>query len=166
MAKRSKSTKSANRQSASKTAKPAPKTPPKPVEAPPKPPDEMLNTLAQDDEIDPDLPRLVEIDEKDEIEEFDYPVEDDEAALERATAAVKGAAPKKKRKPKSSSSVQSKEPKELDRETIARLLAHPTRTVTVEMLRADYEYVLRDIRNMAVLAGVLVIVLIVAALVL
>lgn len=55
---------------------------------------------------------------------------------------------------------------QLDAERIANLLENPTKIVTTEQLRAEYGYVVADIRSMFLLAGSLVIVLIVLALVL
>lgn len=54
----------------------------------------------------------------------------------------------------------------LDAERIANLLENPTKIVTTEQLRAEYGYVVADIRSMFLLAGGLVIVLIVLAFVL
>jgi hypothetical protein len=53
--------------------------------------------------------------------------------------------------------------KELDSDGIARLLAHPTKVVTEAELRERYRYVLNDLRSMAVLAAILVVVLVAAA---
>ncbi|MCY3934613.1 MAG: hypothetical protein OXG09_01285 [Chloroflexi bacterium] len=44
----------------------------------------------------------------------------------------------------------------LDADTIAERLRQPTRVVAESELRADYAYVLRDLRSMAILAAVLV----------
>jgi len=44
---------------------------------------------------------------------------------------------------------------QLDAEYVAELLANPTKVVTEEDLRADYSFVIKDLRNMGVLAAVL-----------
>lgn len=49
---------------------------------------------------------------------------------------------------------------ELTNEMIADVLTNPTREVTEEDLRADYQHVLVDLRNMGVLAAILVVVLV------
>lgn len=54
----------------------------------------------------------------------------------------------------------------LEAERIAYLLEHPTKPVTEAELRAEYGYVLADVRNMFVLAGALVVVLLGLALLL
>ena len=54
----------------------------------------------------------------------------------------------------------------LDQEMLADILAHPTKVVTEEELRKDYSYVLADIRNMAILAASLFVLLVVLATVL
>jgi hypothetical protein len=54
----------------------------------------------------------------------------------------------------------------LSQEQIAEILANPTRTVTTEELRREYGFVLRDIRSMFVVAGGLVLLEIIMALVL
>jgi len=54
----------------------------------------------------------------------------------------------------------------LEAERIAYLLEHPTKQVTEAELRADYGYVLADVRNMFMLAGALVVVLLGLALLL
>ena len=49
---------------------------------------------------------------------------------------------------------------------MAELLANPTKVVTEEDLRADYGFVIKDLRNMGVLAAGLFIALIIVSLVL
>jgi len=51
---------------------------------------------------------------------------------------------------------------ELDQETIREMLLHPTTFPTVEQLSADYAYVVRDLRNMAILSAALVTILLIA----
>ncbi|MGQ9908786.1 MAG: hypothetical protein ACUVS2_08125 [Candidatus Flexifilum sp.] len=55
---------------------------------------------------------------------------------------------------------------QLDAERVAYLLEHPTKTVTPEELKAEYGYVIADLRNMFLLAGALVILLVALAVVL
>jgi hypothetical protein len=50
-----------------------------------------------------------------------------------------------------------------DMEFIRNRLAHPTRTVTEDQLRAAYGYVVQDLRRMGLLAAALVIMLVVIA---
>lgn len=58
---------------------------------------------------------------------------------------------------------RSKERGKLDAETVAELLHNPTKVVSEEELHRDYGYVLSDLRNMGILAGVLMIFLVVLA---
>lgn len=59
--------------------------------------------------------------------------------------------------------VQRNKSGELDNEQIAHLLANPTKVVSEEQLHEEYGYVLRDLRNMAVLAVALMVVLVLLA---
>lgn len=52
---------------------------------------------------------------------------------------------------------------ELDGEQIAHLLANPTKIVSEEELHEEYGYVLRDLRNMGILAATLFVVLVMLA---
>ena len=52
----------------------------------------------------------------------------------------------------------------LDAEYVAELLRNPTKVVTEDDLRADYGFVIRDLRNMGILAAALFVALIIAAL--
>ncbi len=54
----------------------------------------------------------------------------------------------------------------LDAEYVAELLANPTKLVSEEDLRADYGFVIKDLRNMGLLAAALFIALIAVSLVL
>lgn len=54
----------------------------------------------------------------------------------------------------------------LDGEYVADLLANPTKVVTEDDLRADYGFVIRDLRNMGILAAGLFIALVIVSLVL
>lgn len=59
-----------------------------------------------------------------------------------------------------------KREKLLSQEEISELLSNPTRTVTEAQLRADYNYVLADIRSMFLLAAGLIVALVLLATVL
>lgn len=74
-------------------------------------------------------------------------------ALEAAEAALMGRPAPTKRKPEH----------QFDQETIADILAHPTKFVSEEELRSEYAYVLNDIRSMGLLALGLVVLLVVLA---
>ena len=54
----------------------------------------------------------------------------------------------------------------LDAEYVAELLANPTKVVSEDDLRADYGFVIKDLRNMGMLAAGLFIALIIVSLVL
>ncbi len=54
----------------------------------------------------------------------------------------------------------------LDAEYVAELLANPTKVVSEDDLRADYGFVIRDLRNMGLLAAALFLALIAVSLVL
>lgn len=58
---------------------------------------------------------------------------------------------------------QRRKSDELDPETIAHLLANPTKTVTEEELHEQYGYVLGDLRTMGILAAVLMVLLVLLA---
>lgn len=51
----------------------------------------------------------------------------------------------------------------LTQEQIAYQLAHPTKTVSYEEFQRDYAHVVRDIRNMFLLAGALMIAMVILA---
>ncbi len=99
----------------------------------------------------PSLPLAV-LDEED-AEHFDYPVQDDAEALERATAAVSGKRKRQRRK-------AQQEATQMSAEEIAYLLAHPTKHVSEAELRQQYDFVIKDIRNMFALTAVLILALI------
>lgn len=54
----------------------------------------------------------------------------------------------------------------LDAEYVAELLANPTKAVTEDDLRVDYGFVIKDLRNMGILAACLFIALVIASLIL
>jgi hypothetical protein len=98
---------------------------------------------------------------------------DDEVAPEAVTTAPAAVVADPLTKPKNSgrqrraiSNAQlerSKQRGELDHETIEYLLEHPTKVVTEAELRETYSHVLADLRNMAVLAAILVVLMMVVA---
>ncbi|MDZ4669451.1 MAG: hypothetical protein SH821_01160 [Phototrophicales bacterium] len=51
----------------------------------------------------------------------------------------------------------------LSQEQIAYQLAHPTKTVSYEELQRDYNHVVRDIRNMFILAAILMVSMVILA---
>lgn len=55
------------------------------------------------------------------------------------------------------------EKKKLSSEMVAELLHNPTKTVSEEQLSSEYQHVLVDLRNMFVLAAVLIVLLVVLA---
>jgi len=54
---------------------------------------------------------------------------------------------------------------QMDGEFVAEMLANPTKVVTEEDLKADYGFVIKDLRNMGILAAVLFVFLVGTALV-
>jgi hypothetical protein len=58
---------------------------------------------------------------------------------------------------------QSRKRGDMDQEMVEYMLEHPTKVVTEGELRAEYGHVLYDLRNMFLLAGVLIAVMIVIA---
>jgi hypothetical protein len=62
-----------------------------------------------------------------------------------------------------SASSSRKKSDKLDNETIQQLLANPTRVVSEEQLHEDYGHVVADIRNMFILAVILMVVLVAMA---
>lgn len=90
-------------------------------------------------------------------------------ASEPKSQTAADAAPSKPRRRRALQSAQLERRKDegaLDAEYVAELLANPTKVVTEVDLRADYGFVIKDLRNMGILAACLFIALIIAALVL
>jgi hypothetical protein len=85
------------------------------------------------------------------------------------TEAIAAAEPAKPKREESLPPVQKRKrrrdvaPEELSHEEIIERLAHPTRFVTEDQLRAQYTYVTADLRSMGMLAGLLFIIMIVVA---
>ncbi|MCY4145907.1 MAG: hypothetical protein OXE95_05900 [Chloroflexi bacterium] len=74
--------------------------------------------------------------------------------------------PRRRRALQSAQLERRKDQGGLDADYVAELLENPTKVVTEDDLRADYGFVIRDLRNMGILAAALFIVLIFAALIL
>jgi hypothetical protein len=83
------------------------------------------------------------------------------ASQRRALADAQGRAPR--RMSTSGTATRERKTDQLDHEQIAHILANPTRVVTEDELRAQYGYVLADIRNMGLLAVGLIVALVVLA---
>lgn len=90
----------------------------------------------------------------------------------RSAAAIR-AEREARQKPRSITQAADSEPKRtggysahIDHSTVSSILRHPTRVVTEADLRAEYSYVLTDLRVTGLLAGGLLIVLVILALVL
>ena len=97
---------------------------------------------------------------------------EDEAPAESsapATEAAASAAPRARRRRRDLQATQLERRKgegNLDAEYVADLLANPTKVVSEEDLRADYGFVIKDLRNMGILAACLFVALVIVALVL
>ena len=83
-----------------------------------------------------------------------------EAAEAPATAAAK---PRRRRALQAAQLERRKGEGALDAEFVAERLANPTKVVTAEDLRADYGFVIKDLRNMGILAALLFIALIIVS---
>ena len=94
--------------------------------------------------------------------------EADAAQAPRAdTAPAPGKAPTRRRRALQAAQLeQRKDAGALDGDYVAELLANPTKLVTEDDLRADYGFVIKDLRNMGMLAAVLFIALVIVSLVL
>lgn len=98
----------------------------------------------------------------------------DEGSAEVSPAAASSAAattvpkqpPRRRRALQSAQLERRKDEGALDAEYVAELLANPTKVVTEDDLRADYGFVIKDLRNMGILAACLFIALVIASLVL
>ena len=77
-----------------------------------------------------------------------------ETAVEPDSRAARRAARRRRRLERATQAHDPDEP--LDSAAIAERLRAPTRTVSESELRADYAYVLRDLRGMAILAAALI----------
>ena len=74
--------------------------------------------------------------------------------------------PRRRRALQSAQLERRKDEGALDGEYVAELLANPTKLVTEDDLRADYGFVIKDLRNMGILAAGLFVALVIISLVL
>lgn len=74
--------------------------------------------------------------------------------------------PRRRRALQSAQLERRKDEGALDAEYVSELLANPTKVVTEDDLRADYGFVIKDLRNMGLLAAGLFIALIIVSLLL
>ncbi len=81
-----------------------------------------------------------------------------------AAAATPGGAPRRRRALQAAQLERRKDEGALDGEYVAQLLANPTKVVTEADLRADYGFVIKDLRNMGLLAAALFVALILVSL--
>ncbi|MCY3979346.1 MAG: hypothetical protein OXG23_14710 [Chloroflexi bacterium] len=88
------------------------------------------------------------------------------ASSAAANTTVPKQPPRRRRALQSAQLERRKDEGALDAEYVAELLANPTKVVTEDDLRADYGFVIKDLRNMGILAACLFIALVIAALVL
>ena len=87
----------------------------------------------------------------------------------KTAAAASSTAPSKPRRRRALQAAQLERRKDegaLDAEYVAERLANPTKIVTEDDLRADYGFVIIDLRNMGLLAAALFIALVIVSLVL
>ena len=73
--------------------------------------------------------------------------------------------PRRRRRELQAAQLNKRKSEGLDPAYVADRLANPTKIVTEEELHADYGFVIKDLRNMGILAGVLFLALIGIALV-
>ena len=85
---------------------------------------------------------------------------------EGQAAAAPRTPPRRRRALQAAQLERRKDEGALDADFVADLLANPTKVVTEDDLRADYGFVIKDLRNMGVLAACLLIALIIVSLVL
>ena len=91
---------------------------------------------------------------------------DNAAEPNAAPPSAKAAPPRRRRALQAAQLERRKDAGALDGEYVAELLANPTKVVTEDDLRADYGFVIRDLRNMGILAAGLFIALVIVSLVL
>lgn len=92
--------------------------------------------------------------------------ETDSPAADRSPTAAAKPPPRRRRALQAAQLERRKGEGALEGEYIAELLANPTKVVTEDDLRADYGFVIKDLRNMGILAAGLFIALILISLVL
>lgn len=83
-----------------------------------------------------------------------------------AAAATPKPPPRRRRALQAAQLERRKDEGALDGDYVAELLANPTKIVSEDDLRADYGFVIKDLRNMGILAAGLFIALIIVSLVL
>lgn len=83
-----------------------------------------------------------------------------EPAAAKASTSSTGSRSTRRRRVNSVQLDRNRKKGELDAETVAEMLANPTVEVTEEELGKDYRHVLLDLRNMGVLAAVLMVLLV------
>lgn len=93
---------------------------------------------------------------------------EESAAADMAAGAVAAETPRRQRRRRRDlQAVQLERRKDegaLDAEFVADLLANPTKEVSEEELRADYGFVIKDLRNMGILAAALFVALVLVSL--
>ncbi|MCY3781981.1 MAG: hypothetical protein OXG78_16830 [Chloroflexi bacterium] len=91
----------------------------------------------------------------------------DEPSESAADSPAQSKAPPRRRRALQAAQLERrKDAGALDGEYIAELLANPTKVVTEDDLRADYGFVIKDLRNMGILAAGLFIGLVIVSLLL
>ena len=90
----------------------------------------------------------------------------DSSAGDKPAAAAAKSPPRRRRALQAAQLERRKDEGALEGEYVAELLANPTKVVTEDDLRADYGFVIKDLRNMGILAAGLFIALIFISLVL
>ena len=84
----------------------------------------------------------------------------------KSDSAASTQTPRRRRALQTAQLERRKDAGKLDGEYIADLLANPTKVVSEDDLRADYGFVIKDLRNMGILAAVLFVALVIVSLVL
>ncbi len=111
----------------------------------------------------PNIPQEVLDRVRQENADDDGLVEDAEEARKKAERRAERAARRAARQQRQAGSTPSDKPKkrnELGATAVAEMLANPTSHVDQEELKVQYSYVITDLRNMGILAGILLVVLI------
>lgn len=131
----------------------------------------QLDGTLEEDETDGDpTPEAAEetVEPVAESEKEPETAEEQPAPVAQSTRTTTTRSSRRRERRRSSSSggptvVQRNKSSEMDSEQIAHLLANPTKVVSEEELHEEYGYVLRDLRNMGVLAVLLMVVLVLLA---
>lgn len=112
-------------------------------------PQDVLERARQGAGVEEDAEAEVE----EELEEEDSPEEAVKARPKRSRSA--------RRRKTNAAPTGRRQRGELTHEMVEDILAHPTKFVTEEELKVEYQHVLYDLRNMGLLSAVLIVVLIV-----